>query len=186
MKASSWYEEPWLWFIVGIVLTAMAWGGFLLATAIRHQDGVVIDDYYKHGKTVNISTLRQQNAERFGMEATIIFQPNTVVLSLYGDMEQRPERLTLLLISPVDANADQRIELEKIPAEAQSDQPSHYMANATITLQGNIDVQLETQHRPTPEVGHTDGWRLRSKVTMPFHAPIHLSTTDIKRDDTPT
>ena len=61
---TPWYKEPWAWFIVGIIAVAVCWGVFQLSMAFRNADSVVIDDYYKNGKTINEDLTRDQNAQK--------------------------------------------------------------------------------------------------------------------------
>ncbi|MBV5267272.1 MAG: FixH family protein, partial [Burkholderiaceae bacterium] len=57
-----WYREPWPWILMsGPFIVVVA--GFITAyLAVISNDGLVSDDYYKQGLTVNQRTERDQRA----------------------------------------------------------------------------------------------------------------------------
>jgi hypothetical protein len=68
----AWYKEPWPWILMagpGIVIIA----GFVTAwLAVTSNDGLVTDDYYKQGLTVNQRLQRDNAAGKLGLHADII------------------------------------------------------------------------------------------------------------------
>ena len=51
--ARPWYREPFVWLLIAIPLTAVIVGFVGLALAIRSDDGMVEDDYYRQGMAIN-------------------------------------------------------------------------------------------------------------------------------------
>ena len=52
-KTNRWYREPIMWLVIAFPLTAVIVGFVSLALAIRSDDGMVEDDYYKQGMTIH-------------------------------------------------------------------------------------------------------------------------------------
>ena len=48
-----WYQEFWVWVLIAIPFSAVAFGIVMLTMAGIHHDDLVIDDYYKEGKAIN-------------------------------------------------------------------------------------------------------------------------------------
>lgn len=67
-----WYKQRWPWFLIagpGIVVIA---GFITLWMAIDSDDGLVTDDYYKQGLTVNQRMQRDHQASSMGLRADIM------------------------------------------------------------------------------------------------------------------
>ena len=45
-----WYREPLVWMLILIPFTAVVMGVVILVLAIRSNDGLVVDDYYRQGR----------------------------------------------------------------------------------------------------------------------------------------
>lgn len=53
-----WHREPYVWLLIAFPLTAVIAGIITFILAVRSDDGLVVDDYYKQGLEIN-STLEQ-------------------------------------------------------------------------------------------------------------------------------
>jgi len=71
LMPKPWYREPWVWFVIGLPLTAVVASFVTLALALRSDDGVVAEDYYKRGLAINEQLGRSAEAVRLGLVATI-------------------------------------------------------------------------------------------------------------------
>ncbi len=70
-KSNRWYREPFVWMLIAIPLTAVIVGFVSLALAIRSDDGMVEDDYYRRGKEINRVLARDQAAVSHGLESRV-------------------------------------------------------------------------------------------------------------------
>jgi hypothetical protein len=71
-SAPAWYREPWPWLLMlGPALVIIA-GVVTAYLAVVSNDGLVEDDYYKQGLTVNQRTVRDQRAAELGIEAELV------------------------------------------------------------------------------------------------------------------
>jgi len=109
-----WYKQFWPWFLISIVLSSVAFGTLYAFFAIKYYDGVVVEDYYKHGKAINMVLAKQDRARELGLTGDLRIDPLTsdIVLDLTG--EKRPDTLELKLIFPTENDRDQTFTLEHV------------------------------------------------------------------------
>ena len=158
---THWYQEPWVWFIIGLLATSMLWGVFQVTTAFKQADSVVIADYYQHGKTINADLTRQTNAEALNIEAILHIDELTgeIRASVAGDFQSYPTRLKLSFLSPVFADDDRIISLNRSIS-------GEYIGQLTTKITGRYYIQLETLDTFIPEVGYETGWQLNKKTII--------------------
>lgn len=72
-QQSSWYRMPLVWMLILIPTSAVVMGIVMIWLAISNDDGLVVDDYYKKGKTINKVLKRDIAAANYGLEAGIQF-----------------------------------------------------------------------------------------------------------------
>ncbi len=76
-----WYRVPFVWLLIGVPASSVILGIIMITLAIRTDDGLVIDDYYQHGKEINQVLARDEVARERGAQARLIFDIQTGVLS---------------------------------------------------------------------------------------------------------
>jgi hypothetical protein len=112
LLVKAWYREPWPWLLMAGPCVVIIAGFVTLWLAIRSDDGLVADDYYKRGLAINQTLSRALRAEQLGLGAKVTLdagmQRVRVVLSGSGTM---PAALHLRLVHPTRTVADQLIEL---------------------------------------------------------------------------
>jgi hypothetical protein len=107
-----WYRDPWPWLLMIPPAAAVAAGIVMGVLALRSEDGLVVDDYYKRGLAINQVLDREARAVQLGLQATLSFSPQgdrvRVVLSAGGSDASRP---TLRLVHPTRTGRDQTVVL---------------------------------------------------------------------------
>ncbi len=171
-RITLWYQEPWVWFIVGILVVTFCWGTFQVITAINHADEVVVDDYYKVGKAINQDLTRDRLAKELGIAANIEFHSESgkVYVDLEGKVQEWPNQLRLRILPAAPAAEKQTIALLQSPANA-----SRYSGQTTEQPDGRYFVQLETLDVMVPEQGYQGGWRLNREVRFAPDSTIEIS-----------
>jgi len=74
ITATPWYRHRWPWFLIagpGIVIVASF---VTLGLAIKSDDGLVADDYYKQGLTINRTLAQSDLAGSLGLVAKLRWQ----------------------------------------------------------------------------------------------------------------
>ena len=178
-KTTPWYKEPWAWFIVGIVATSITWGLFQLSVAFRKADSVVVDDYYKNGKAINIDLTRDENAKALDIAALLTLDALTgeIQVEVTGKAaanngenktDDLPDTLKLSLLSPAFADQDQRIILKRSISGL-------YVGQLEQEISGQRYIQLETLDTLIPEVGYESGWRISQRTDIQGSMNIQLT-----------
>ncbi len=67
----NWRQEPLVWLLIGIPLSAVIMGIIILTLAIQSWSGLVVDDYYRKGKQINRVLARDQLAYELGLAADL-------------------------------------------------------------------------------------------------------------------
>lgn len=145
-----WHREPWPWILmVGPAIVIVA-GFATLWLAIASDDGLVADDYYRRGLAINQTLSRGQAARDLGLtaEVTLSDAAGRVTVAMRGG-GALPEMLTLRLVHPTRAVADQKLELHKTAAGI-------YAATLNAPIGGRRVVMIEDAARQ---------WRLAGEAT---------------------
>jgi len=113
-SARPWYREPWPWFLAAGPLTVIAAGAITVWLAIRSDDGLVADDYYKQGLAINQVLRRDEKAAQFQLRASIVFNFDSRRLRVLLRSEAgapAPGAVRLRILHPTRAGADQTLQL---------------------------------------------------------------------------
>lgn len=155
-----WYKERWPWFLMAGPAIVIVAGFITLWLAVVSNDGLVTDDYYKQGLSVNQSLLRDQKAGSLGLHGDIMRSgPNLrLLLSADGDAAF-PSEITLKLAHPTRAGQDQ---LVKMTLEGQG----FYSGKLATEVSGRWLVSIED---PAAQ------WRLQGEWQADSVEPLRLT-----------
>jgi len=150
--ARPWYREPWPWilaagpFIVVIAAFYTAW------LAVKSNDGLVTDDYYRKGLAVNQTIARSEEAAKMGLVAGIRVSEDvlSVRLQASGQSFVMPPTLMVTITHPTRAGLDQSRLLVRAG--------DIYSGEFRLPAAGHWLVLLEDE-------GKT--WRLMGNVVLP-------------------
>ena len=110
--AAPWYRHRWPWFLIagpGIVIIASF---VTLWLAIKSDDGLVTDDYYKQGLAINRTLAQSDLARSLGLVAHLRWQDGRIEMRLAAKADSAlPARLRLTIAHPTRAGLDQAIML---------------------------------------------------------------------------
>lgn len=110
-----WYRHRWPWLLMlGPFLVIVA-TGITLWLAVRSDDGLVADDYYKQGLAINQATSRDRRAAALGLGAEMSFDPVRKMMRvvLRGAPAVAPEALVLKLSHPTRSGLDHTLRLRR-------------------------------------------------------------------------
>ena len=158
-----WYREPWVWLIIALPMTAVIASMFTIYKAVSTADGLVVDDYYKRGKAINLDLARDAAAARYQLKASIDLdlRDNRMQLLLEGAAVELPQTLTFSLLHPTQAGYDQVIIL-------QHGGDGVYAGAIDELTRGNWYLQLEA-----------DDWRLSGSMQIPQTETTLLLPLDV-------
>ena len=63
MQPTPWYKNFWPWFLIFFPLAAIIGCITLIITAVGNGPDMVVDDYYKKGKAINLELTKFEKAK---------------------------------------------------------------------------------------------------------------------------
>ena len=117
LDTEPWYRQFWPWFLIFFPATAVVAGIITLIIAIKTDDGLVTDNYYKKGLGINKDFQLQKQAEILGISARFDRSDNEHVRILLkvADANNRPSHLKLTLTHPTLGEQDRQLTLLPVP-----------------------------------------------------------------------
>jgi hypothetical protein len=149
-----WYREPWPWILMAAPAAAVLAGAITIGLSVRSFDGLVAEDYYKQGLTVNQRLARLQAAEALGIAGTLRLESaagGAIEVDLRAQRGVLPSTLRLTLSHPTRAGLDQSIRLVAAGAD-------RYVGRVDALAPGRWQAAVED------EGGH---WRIRGELKAP-------------------
>jgi uncharacterized protein len=154
--ARPWYREPWPWILFGLPVSAVIAGIITLVIAVKNEDGLVAEDYYKQGLAINQVLERESRAAALGLVARVSFDGTVVRVDLSGD-GGAPPTLTLRFAHPTRAGEDRSLPLARAPG-------GWYQGERPALSAGRWLVQLE-DGAGTWRLSSSD-WRMGAGLTL--------------------
>jgi len=128
-----WYREPWPWLLMSGPAAVLVAGAVTTWIAFASADGLVAEDYYKQGLTINKRLAREEAAQRLGLSAAIHIERDAIRVELRG---AAPEALFVHLAHATRAGYDVRLRLAPSPDGA-------YRAKLPVLPAGRWRAALE-------------------------------------------
>ncbi len=107
--AGPWYREPWPWALMSGPFVVIVAGLFTAYLAVVSSDGLVTEDYYKRGLSVNQTISQSELAQKFGVTARINIDAERmrIGLSARDTNFALPTKLVVTVSHPTRAGLDQ-------------------------------------------------------------------------------
>jgi hypothetical protein len=166
---APWYKQFWAWFILAPLIVVVIACSITVSIAFKNKDDVVIDNYYKEGRTINQRFIQDANAREMGLSGELVFdrQLGEILLSLQAD-EELPDELELELSHPSKAAKDMYLTLKQMS-------PGRYRTDYDGTLENHWYVRI----LPHKEEQIAEArWRLKGEVDFKYGERIHFDTQD--------
>lgn len=77
-----WYRQPLVWLVIAFPATAVVGGISLLILSLNIDTALVVDDYYKRGKEINLVLTRDKKAVELGIRGVSIYSNDKLQLSV--------------------------------------------------------------------------------------------------------
>jgi len=161
--AGPWYREPWPWilaagpFIVVIAAFYTAW------LAVKSNDGLVTDDYYRKGLAVNQTIASSEQAVKMGLVAGIRISSDSLSVRMQASDKDfvMPPTLLVTVSHPTRAGLDQFRVLTKTG--------DVYSGEVHLPAAGHWLVLLEDERKT---------WRLMGNVILPANGETLIGHSD--------
>ncbi len=150
--AKPWYREPWPWMLMAgptIVIVAAIYTAYL---AVSSSDGLVADDYYKQGLSVNKTIASSEYAQKHGLAVALRVTQDGFALQLTARDKEfvPPKSLVVTLSHPTRAGLDQAKIFERVG--------DGYVGKLRLPASGHWLVLVEDEPKT---------WRLMGNVVLP-------------------
>ncbi|WP_206485823.1 FixH family protein [Thalassotalea sp. G2M2-11] len=87
---TPWYKEPWAWLVFILPLSAVVAGITTVIIANTDPDSLVVGDYYKKGKAINLEISKIKQAQKLGIKFGLQLKDNELVIKPTGIEKQFP------------------------------------------------------------------------------------------------
>lgn len=87
---TSWYKEPWAWLVFFLPFSAVVAGIATLIIANTDPDPLVVGDYYKKGKAINLEITKIKQAQKLGMAFSLKLADGELVIKPTGIDKEFP------------------------------------------------------------------------------------------------
>ena len=163
LSPPPWYKQFWPWFLIFFPATAVIAGIATIIIAVKTDDGLVNDNYYKAGLAINQTLGRKQKAHELNLEANVNWDKltQTVTLILTGKLSELPPRLDMFLAHATRANNDQSVKLFLSPNK------KSYTGRVETVKTGSWILILEPEDQ---------AWRINGRVTLPKQTKWYLNS----------
>lgn len=160
--ANPWYREPWPWILMAGPFIVVVAGIVTAWIAIKSNDGLVTEDYYRKGLAVNQTIARSEEAKRLGLEAgvSVAGERLSVRLSARDSGYRMPAALEVTVSHPTRAGLDQTSRLE--PGGGV------YSGSFRLPAAGHWLVLIEDPDKT---------WRLMGNVILPASGETVIGST---------
>ena len=83
-NTSLWYKEPWAWLVFFLPFSAVVAGTATYFIANHEADDLVIGEYYKEGKAINLQVAKVRLAKKLGMRFDLSLIDNELLITPTG------------------------------------------------------------------------------------------------------
>lgn len=131
-----WYKQIWPWVLIILPLCAVVASVTTLFIAINNKPDMVVEDYYKKGKAINVDLSRLDNAYRLALKFKLNVENDKITLvQTFGEPQTAALRLKFIHRTQKIKDFEQLL-----TANANGE----YVLNLTQPILGKWTIQLES------------------------------------------
>ncbi len=159
-----WYKHRWPWILMagpGIVVVASA---ITLYLALKSNDGLVAEDYYKQGLSINRVLEKDNQARKLGISAHLNFADDRLDVSLKSKQDV-PVAIRVTLAHPTRSGLDKTLLLRGMNGRYQGALPELSAGRWLVAVTDEANT-----------------WRLSTEMTFPQQQQIELSPPELAKN----
>ena len=159
-QQKPWYKQFWPWFLIIISLTSMVLSFTMIHFAYNTEDSLVIDEYYKEGKGINLQLTKIQEARVQNIKTLLSVTDESVEVTFLSGLPETGEALSMNFQHATLESKDFSLMLLR-------DGNGIYRA----TLENDTDGKWKISLQPLNE-----HWRIQNTVSLPRKEPFAFDT----------
>ncbi|MBV2235215.1 MAG: FixH family protein [Sterolibacterium sp.] len=161
--SAPWYKHRWPWLLMAGPIAVVIASFITLWLAIRTDDGLVTENYYRQGLAINRTLKLSEHARSLGLEAGLTMQVDQITLRLAATRTPAatesiddtsvfvpPPAVRLTISHPTRAGLDQIQTLHR--------QGDHYSGRFRLPASGHWTVKLEDD---------AQSWLMMGNILLP-------------------
>ncbi|MBT79195.1 MAG: hypothetical protein CL587_02245 [Alteromonadaceae bacterium] len=156
---TPWYKQFWPWFLITVPVLTVIMSGFLIHFATSGEDSLVIDDYYKEGKAINVRLDKVERAKKLNITTDLTIERNRVALKFHSGIPQSGAALKLTFFHVTLESLDTELLLTR-------DAGGVYRGTTDTVLSGKWRVSL------TPL---DEEWKIQNTLQLPASGIIKFN-----------
>jgi len=117
---APWYRHFYVWLLIIFPVVSVIGGIVILVLAIRTYDGLVVDDYYKHGLEINQTFERDHAADRRDLSASLQIEndnPSFRVILRGNESFRQPAFISVSFLHSTRGGLDKAATLHKLAGD---------------------------------------------------------------------
>lgn len=146
-----WYKQFWPWFLICIPLSSLIVGSQVIRIATDGTNSLVVDDYYKEGKTINARLDKIENAQKLNITTSLYIEQGAIALEFLSGKPTTGEALKLEFFHVTQEFKDFSVLLT-------SDASGIYRSNELFDIKGTWRLRL----MPLDQ-----NWKVQKRVSLP-------------------
>ena len=163
MTFTPWYKEPWAWLVFFLPFTAVVAGISTYIIANTDPDPLVVGEYYKVGKSINLQVAKVKRAQKLGMRFSLQLADNKLVITPTG-IEKSFPLLNVHFFHPTLENKDFTLVLTP-------DGAGSFRHEFETPVEGKWKVTLSPFDKE---------WKIQDTIFLPKNLAIELIPDPIK------
>lgn len=147
----AWYKQFWPWFLICIPLSSLIVGSQVIRLAYDGTNSLVVDDYYKEGKSINVRLDKIENAIALNISTKLNIQFGSVTLEFVTGAPETGQALKLDFFHVTQEFKDFTVLLTR-------DASGIYRNNEEYPIKGKWRIRL------TPL---DESWKVQTRISLP-------------------
>lgn len=154
-----WYKHFWPWFLIAIPCSSIIVGGIVLSFATDGTNSMVVDDYYKEGKTINVKLDKLERAKQLGIKTIVDISNDRVAVEFLSGKPEAGTALKLDFFHATIENRDTEIILTR---------------DAYGIYRGIVDFDITGKWR-LRMMPMDEEWKLQQRINLPQSKPFDFT-----------
>lgn len=153
---TPWYKQFWPWFLILLPLSAVIGSFATLLVFSNNSVEIVVDDYYKKGKAINMDLAKIQQAKALNLSFALSIEQQTLFLHKQSGELSSQAALSLSFYHPTLSERDFKLLLS-------ADANGRYSAELPAVPEGKWQLTLQP---------FDQAWKIKTQAFFPLAQPL--------------